>query len=145
MLAVLTERSAQMRKSIALTITVCMLVMLSTGVFAVMPDTIIPLWDNINRMENIITFDGTDALAKGTLYGKSGTTCMSGILTVYKQTDNGWEYVGSDTDTVESVLMTLKVDFTAEPGGYYKSVFKVSITRNGIIEPETKTTSTTCP
>ncbi|MBQ8401707.1 MAG: hypothetical protein IJX14_07255 [Clostridia bacterium] len=134
-----------MKKWIALSIAVCILIILSTGISAAIPETIIPLWDNISQIKNEISFDGTDALAKGTLYGKSGITSMSGVLTVYKQTDNGWEYVGSDTDTVESVLMTLKVDFTAESGGYYKSVFEVSVIRDGVSEPETKTIYRTCP
>jgi len=53
-------------------------------------------------------------------------------------------FVASDSDSVTGDSMTLSVEFTGVSGGYYKSVFSVTVTRNGIEETETKTTYATC-
>jgi len=114
------------------------------GIQAALPESIEPLWDNIMDMRNTITFDGTEGTARGTLWGEDGTTEMSGSLKVYKETDRGWVFVASDSDSVTGDSMTLSVEFTGVSGGYYKSVFSVTVTRNGIEETETKTTYATC-
>jgi len=111
---------------------------------AALPETIEPLWDNIRNMDNPITFDGTEGTARATLNGKSGTTEITGILKVYKETDRGWVFVASDSDSVTGDSMTLSVEFTGVSGGYYKSVFSVTVTRNGVEETETKTTYAYC-
>ncbi len=134
-----------MKKTFTLFMAVILLMTLSLSVCAALPEASVPLWDNINKMETLITFDGTDGFAKGTLTAKSGTTSITGTLTVYKQiSSDEWEYVGSDNDTVSGKYLSLYVEFTGEPGEYYKAVFEVSVTGNGIIEPETKTSYRTC-
>ncbi len=111
---------------------------------AALPETIMPLWDNISSMETDIYFSGTDGTAAADLSGKSGVTEISGTLTVYRKTLLGWRTVGSDSATVEEWIIALSVDFTGEIGVEYKAVFDVSVTRNGIIETETKTVYRTC-
>lgn len=95
-------------------------------------------------MENRITFDGTEGTAWATLEGKNGTTEITGSLNVYKETDRGWVFVASDSDSTAGNYLSLSVDFTGVSGGYYKSVFSVTVTRNGVDETETKTTYATC-
>ncbi len=134
-----------MKKTFTALMVAIMFVTLCLSVCAALPETAVPLWDNIAEMKTSITFDGTDGFAKGSLAAKSGTTSISGTLTVYKQTADGdWEYVGSDSDTASGRYFSLYVEFTGEPGEYYKAVFNVSVTRNGTVEPETKTSYRTC-
>lgn len=114
------------------------------GIQAALPESIEPLWDNIMDMRNTITFDGTEGTVRATLNGKSGTTEITGNLKVYKETDRGWMFVASDSDSVTGTSLSLSVDFTGVSGGYYKSVFTVTVTRNGIDETETKTTYAWC-
>lgn len=134
-----------MKRLLSIFIAGVMLISCCIGVGAARPDDIMPLWDNINSMTSNIYFNSTDGTAKATIRGISGTTSISGTLTVYKQAASGrWEYVGSDTDTVSGSYMSLTVEFEGESGEYYMSVFNVSVTRNGIVEPETKTAYKTC-
>lgn len=134
-----------MKKLLSILIAGVILFGCCTGICAAMPDEIMPLWDNISDMQNAIYFTSTDGTAKATVRGISGTTSISATLTVYKQTSSGgWEYVDSDSDTVSGKYLSLTVDFTGETGAYYKSVFSVSVTRNGTTEPETKTAYKTC-
>ena len=97
------------------------------------------------KLSNTIAFDGTDGNAKGTVLGKSGTTSISGTLTVYRQSGSSWIYVGSTSGTSSTTKLTLDCDFSAVSGVNYKSVYEVVVTINGIEEPETKTTYNTCP
>ena len=133
-----------MKKVMSLVIAGILLLSCCIGVGAAVPDIVTPMWDNINTMKNNIVFDGTDGVAQASVFGKSGTTAVSGTLEVYKQTTNGWEFVGSDSDSVSGIYMSLQVAFDGEEGEYYKAVFEVSVTRNGVVEPETKTVYKTC-
>ena len=133
-----------MKKIFSLFIAGILLLSCCIGIQAALPEMIEPLWDNIRNMENTITFDGTEGTARAELDGKSGTTGISGSLKVYKETDRGWVFVASDSDSVTGTSMTLSVDFTGVSGGYYKSVFSVTVTRNGVEETETKTTYAWC-
>ena len=133
-----------MKKMIALVVAGILMLSCCIGVGAAAPEIVAPMWDNINNLSNNISFEGTDGYAQGTVVGKSGTTAISGTLVVYKQTSNGWEFVGSDSDSVSGSFMTLKVEFDGKEGEYYKSVFNVSVTRNGVVESETKTVYKTC-
>lgn len=114
------------------------------GIQAALPESLEPLWDNIRDMRNTITFDGTEGTANAELDGKSGTTEISGSLKVYKETDRGWVFVASDSDSNDGTYLSLSVDFTGVSGGYYKSVFSVTVTRNGVEETETKTAYAWC-
>ena len=133
-----------MKKMLSLVIAGILLLSCCIGVGAAVPEIVTPMWDNINTMNNSINFSGTDGVAQASVFGKSGTTAVSGTLEVYKQTTNGWEFVGSDSDSVSGIYMSLQVAFDGEEGEYYKAVFEVSVTRNGVVEPETKTVYKTC-
>ena len=63
-------------------ICICILGM-ATGVHA--ENTIVPLWDNINRLTVNITFDGTAGKASAYVADATYSAEISGTLTVYKQ------------------------------------------------------------
>ncbi len=133
-----------MKRVITLILLLCMSLGLCCQVSAKSPD-ISPQWLNIAYLSNTIAFQGTTGSVLATAYGKSGTTAISGTLTVYKQTGSDWEYVDSETGSSTTGALSIDFDFTAESGCNYKAVFDVVVTRNGVDEPGNKTTEKMCP
>lgn len=137
-----------MKKIISVLISVFMLLGIAFyAEAAVIPeDTVMPLWDNIFNMSNEIVFNGITGKATAGVTGKSGTTLISGVLTVYKQDSNGgWSSVNSNSRSSASNSLSLSVNFTGVKGGYYKSVLTTTVYVNGVGETETATTYKTCP
>lgn len=133
-----------MRKILSFFVATIVLLNCCIGIQAAVPEVLVPLWDNISTLENEITFEGMDGIAVASLTGKSGTTEITGTLKVYKETDRGWVFVTSDSDSVTGRVFRLNVEFTGVAGGYYKSVFSVTVTRNGVEETETDTYYANC-
>lgn len=126
-----------MKRIMFFLVTCALILSCSIGINAALPETVVPLWDNIGVMDIDIYFSGTDGTAEAMLEGKSGVTEISGTLTVYRKTLLGWRSVGSDSTTVSGKIIELSVDFLGEPGVEYKAVFDVSVTRYGVDETET--------
>ncbi len=132
-----------MKKIVVLILAFCMSLSLCYPVLASSPKS--PMWVNIASINSLISFSGTSGNASATVIGRKGTTAISGTLTVYKQVGSNWVYVDSVSGTSSTLKLDLGVDFTGISGTYYKAVFEVVVTRNGIDEPETKTSYETCP
>jgi hypothetical protein len=132
-----------MKRLMILLLTVCICGGLCIQAYALAPD-VSPLWNNIIKLSNRIVFDGTNGSAYGSVSGKSGTSSISGTLTVYRQSGSSWIYVDSTSGTSSNTILSLGCDFTAVSGGYYKSVFEVTVTINGLEESATKTSYGTC-
>ena len=132
-----------MKKLLVLLLTVSLCLGISTHTFARAPD-VSPRWNNILRLSSSIIFDGTDGTASGSVLGRSGTTSISGSLTVYRQSGSNWVYVGSTSGTSANNKLTMEYDFTSIIGGYYKAVYEVTVTIDGNDETETKTTYGMC-
>ncbi len=128
-----------MKKFLSLILAGIVLLSCCIGTQAALPETLVPLWDNIGSISNIISVNGNEGTAEVTITGKSGTTKISATLTVYKQVGDDWVYVDSDSDSVNSRILNLKVDFTGVANVNYKSVVNISVTRNGIVETTTDT------
>ena len=133
----------KMKKMIAVMMASILLVCMGVSAYAAVPEPIVPLWDNINSMTNVMVFDGNDGTASATIIGKPGTTRITGTLTIYESVDGEWIYVDSASGTGTSYL-SLTVEFVGEDDVQYKSVFEVIVTKNGIDEDETKTAYRTC-
>ena len=112
--------------------------------FAAVPPTITPLWDNISNMDLIISFDGNEGNARGTLIKQSGVTSVEGTVTVYKLVDGDWIYVDSAYKSTTRTL-GVSVDFVAESGVQYKAVFEGTAYRGDVGESHTITKYATCP
>lgn len=123
-------------------ICICILGM-ATGVHA--ENTIVPLWDNINRLTVNITFDGTAGKASAYVADATYSAEISGTLTVYKQTKAGWLFICRETGESNRGVLSLSANFTGESGAYYKAEFSVTVTKNGVSEPATKVAYKTCP
>lgn len=136
-----------MKRILSFALAILLAVGFCCNVHAAMPSDsdIVPLWENIDTFSCGITLNGTAGTATAVILGLSGTTKITGTLTVYKQTDDGWAFVDKTTGTSSSTALSLKVSFTAESGAYYKAECSVTVTRNGAAESETKTAYKTCP
>jgi len=129
------------KKTTSLLLIAVIILSMTIGSYAALPDidTVEPLWVNILNLNNVFNFNGINGTSTGTVIGKSGTTQISGTLTVYKQVGSSWVFVDSDSDSSTSNSLVVALDVTGEASGYYKSVFSVSVTRNGSVETESKT------
>lgn len=135
-----------MNKIFRLVASILLITLMGGSVYSALPVDYSPQWNNILTMSNLLGFDGLDGNASASVYGKSGTTKVEGTLTVYKQSGGTWEYIDSASETTTSkTYVSLSVDFDAESGEYYKSVFEATVTKNGIEESETKYNYKTCP
>ena len=134
-----------MKKVISIFLACCILIIGGVSTYAALPETIEPLWVNIDGFQNNIYFNGANSSATATVIGKSGTTKITGTLTVYRQSGSNWIYVGSDSDTVTTSAMGLSVNFTGYSEVNYTSVLSFSLTRNGVTESESNTYYKTCP
>lgn len=133
------------KRFLTLFMTMILLICFGTNAYAALPETVEPLWDNIQSIIHFIDFNGNTGNSTADIYGKSGTTNITGTLNVYKQTTTGWVLVGHDYDSTTTRDLTLYVEFDAEPGAYYQSVLNFSVTINGVVEPETLYEFATCP
>lgn len=134
-----------MKKVISLILIAMTLFCCAINSFAAVPEQIVPMWNNISMMTNNLYFDGTEGDVSATVVGKLGTTQIVGSLIVYKQVSSGWKLVGQESATSSTQTLNINFPFDAVSGGYYKSVFTVTVTINGVNESETKTSYKTCP
>ena len=134
-----------MKKTLALVLGILTVLIFVVNTSAASPEVITPLWNNITYVSNDLSFNGASGITSTMVVGKSGTTKITGTLTVYVQTANGWDVVDGDSTTSTSNLFTLDINFTGVPGEYYKSVLTVTVTINGVNESVTKTAYETCP
>ena len=134
-----------MKKLVSLALTIGIALSMTINIIAAMPETLQPLWDNIGSMVSLIGFEESTGTATATATSKTGSSSMEGTLTVYKQTSSGWEYIDEDSDSTTGRSLGLEVTFDAESGEYYKAVFELVVTKNGVEETETKTSYKTCP
>ena len=133
-----------MKRVITLILLLCMSLGICCHASAKTPD-MSPQWTNILYLSNDIAFQGTNGSVVASAYGKSGTTAISGTLTVYKQMGSDWEYIDSESGVSTTATLFIDLDFIAESGCNYKAVFDVVVTRNGVDEPGNKTTEKRCP
>lgn len=134
-----------MKKLLTLILVFATIFCFATSTFAALPETVVPMWNNIRQMSNDLVFNGTSGIADTMVFGKSGTTRITGTLTVYVQTSNGWEIVDSTSGSSTSLYLSMTINFTGTPGKYYKSVLNITVTINGVNESETMTSYKTCP
>ena len=133
-----------MKKMLTLLVSLMMSVGLCISSSARAPNVVNPLWTNIASMSNSISFIGTEGHAYATVKGKTGTTAISATLTIYRQSGSDWIYVTSASDSTTNIRLSMGCDFAGIVGEYYKSVFEVAVTINGIDELETKISFGNC-
>ena len=135
-----------MKKFLSPLIAIFTLLSLCLPSYAALPDDYSPQWLNISTIVSTLGFSGTHGGATGSVDGKPGTSKVEATLTVYKQVGGSWEYVDSDSDsTTTDDYIALSVGFNGVSNTNYKSVFEVSVTRNGTTETTSKTCYDTCP
>ena len=121
-----------------------MLICFTANTYAALPETVEPLWDNI-QSASIDFYFNDPASVVATVSGKTGMTNITATLNVYQQTSTGWRLVGRDYESTSARSLALRVEYDAEPGAYYQSVLNFSVTINGVVEAETLYEYATCP
>lgn len=126
-----------MKKFIA--ILCCLITLFSTTAHAALPsddDTIVSsMWDNIRNMTTTITKSSdTTAIANGIARKQTSASSIEGTLTVYEFKNGAWMFVTESHKSVTSGSLSISIEFAAQSGVKYKSVFDV-IAYNGT-EPE---------
>lgn len=124
--------------------TLLMLICFMVNTHAALPETVEPLWDNIQNA-SIDFFFNNPASVVSTITGKTGMTNITATLNVYQQTDNGWTVVGRDYGSTSARSLALRVEYDAVPGATYQAVLNFSVTINGVVETETLYEYATCP
>lgn len=124
------------RRLIALILAGACIQSFGASLYASLPEIAVPCYDNIDRINHTLSFNGSTGKVIGDVLGGIGTTKIRIILTVYKETDDGWEYVDHDSITVYDTDAMLTLEFDAEYGTNYKSVLSTTVTANGTSESE---------
>ncbi len=104
-----------------------------------------PLWTNINKANCKIFFTGTDCTVETEVEGRSGTTMIYSLLSLYRETSSGtWQNVKTVDATGYSDTLYLSLDYTATVGTSYKAVLRTRVTTNGVTEQTTVTKYAVC-
>jgi len=133
-----------MKKIISLMLAGLLSLFCCIGTGAALPETAVPLWDNITTIYFDMSFTGNRGCADTTIAAKTGTTEITGTLIVHERTTYGWRQVDSVTKTVTDQAMALTISFDGIPGVEYRAVYNYSVTRNGIVETEVDSIYVTC-
>ena len=122
-----------MRKRISylLMLVIVMTAMLGTAANA---STESVMWTNISSATVDINKNGASSSATGTVVGISGTTNISGTITVYLKSGSTLIYVASNSGSTTTRTLAVDVTFTAISGATYVAVFSGSVTANGTTE-----------
>ena len=100
-----------------------------------------PNWDNVSRLSCRITFSGTRGTVFCDISARTGTTSITGTLTLY---EDDVEIDSWDID-VETSYVTIADNFTGDSGSTYKLVLDADVVTNGVSEPLDYTATKVCP
>lgn len=135
-----------MKKSITAVLVLIALLALSGQSFAaenpsksMTPGIIKPLWINIDKINVNLTFAGSQANCSARVYGKTGTTMITGTAVLARQNSNGtyttvktWSNLVSYSDT-----LTFNGIHYVTTGYTYRLSFTAAVTRSGSTETVT--------
>lgn len=101
-------------------------------------------WSILATITCSIDFIGTTGYVNAKAMARSGTSNMSGTVTVYKKVVFFWFEVTSWSNESTSSTLNINETFTGESGNNYKAVFDVTATYNGIPESASFEATGTC-
>ena len=120
---------------------VLMVACMAMNVSAAVIPPVEPNWDNVSRLSCSISFSGTRGTVFCDITAKTGTTSITGTLTLYEV---DVEIDSWDID-VETSYVTIADNFTGVSGSTYKLVLDDDVVRNGVTEPLDHTATKVCP
>lgn len=101
----------KMKKIMTIICAVCLLLLQTIPVFAVIKNPVMPMWDNARRITCDVSFIGTSGTIECKVIGMSGTTSIIGTATLYEgETEiDSWNVKGNS-------VASLNESFTGKSG-----------------------------
>lgn len=129
-----------MKRYIAMFLAIILLYSFAVSISASSLDPIIPLWNNVTVAQCTIDFSETGGTISAYIRGKSGTTSISGTVTLYRGNTvvDSWNISGRSIASVSDT-------FTGISGSTYKLVLDADVTTNGVVENIVEEDSARCP
>ena len=120
---------------------VLMLSCMVMSVSAAVVPPVEPNWDNVNRLACKISFSGTRGTVFCDIAARTGTTSITGTLTLYEDDEeiDSWN-ISSNTSYV-----TVADNFTGVSGCTYTLVLDADVVTNGVSEALDHTATKVCP
>lgn len=109
----------------------CITVLQVGAVCTSAPSHAVPFWDNTSTITCNLAVNGTTATCKSRVTGISGTSKITGTLTLYKQTGSSWLRVNSWSNTSSYSVLSFSEEITVAKGYNYKLVVRAIVTHNG--------------
>ena len=91
-------------------------------------------WVNTSSVSCTLNFSGNKAACSAIVSGMSGTTKITGTLTLYRQSGSSWVYVDSWSGSSDSSVLRFSESAMVSSGYNYKVVVNASVYRNGTWE-----------
>lgn len=138
-----------MKKRIVLILVACIMVIsaLPLTTFAAVADPITPMFDNTNTFNANLSFNGSTGNVTMTIMGKSGVSNITAEIKLYYKNstgswieiDKGWDY------NVNQMYLTVIESFSGVAGREYKIEVSATLTKNGVAENISTTSTARCP
>jgi hypothetical protein len=124
-----------MKRTIKTLLVLIIIFSLTTTVFAAESVPIEPFWDNTNEIVSAIDLNGANSSAYAKIIGKTDTTKIEAVLSVYISVNGEWILVNQSTRSSNLYYLSFSVNFVAENGATYKSILVVHVTNSsGVTE-----------
>ena len=135
-----------MKKFTSILLVFMMLALLCSSAYAALPETVQPLWNNVEEAYVEISFSSSgNGCAAGYVIGNPGTTKITVRLSIYVDEDGEWVLLGGNTESVNGSNLSVDKSFNAVSGKYYKAVLTFMVTKNGVMESDRVYAYATCP
>ena len=95
-----------------------------------------PFWDGISTVNLTLTFSNGVGSVTATARKKTAAESIEGVLTLYQQNGNDWDYITEWSGSKRIGTLSLGDDFAAVQGATYKVVFTVTAYVNGFAETD---------
>ena len=116
--------------------------------YAALPDTgetVQPMWDNTSGINITMDFfDDGYGYSDITVCGVYGVTTIDITIIVYKQVGVAWVQIAESQTTISGRVGGHYCRFDATQGETYRTVYSITVTKNGVDENITVTKKATC-
>ena len=138
-----------MKKVVIYIMTMCIMLTctgLVTWATEIDNSSIQPYWLNTGAIEYGFEFEEDQiGYADIAVTGQPGTSKITIDVHIYRQNNQSWDYVTSNSSTRNAGSHVMSVELSGNSGQYYKAVFTVTVYNNNVPEVITKTCYATCP
>jgi len=113
---------------------------LMVSMLALYPVAVSARWLNTASISCDLNFSGRNANCSGSINAYSGST-ISGTLTLERKNGSSWDFVKSWTKSSSNPWLIFDENFTVSSAGTYRVVLTATVTRAGVSENVSITSS----